>query len=294
MLSARAGEESAIEGLEAGADDYLVKPFSARELRARVRSNLELARMRLELSRQEVLAEGLREAVLARDEFLSIASHELKTPLAAFRLQLDLINRELGADSLQRVRPRISSAGRQVQRLHQLVETLLDVSQLSTGRLTLHPEELDLSQLMAEMVERMREELERAGSQVTLEAQAPVVGRYDRLRIEQLMTNLLSNAARYGQGRPVEVRVYEVPDAVLLTVKDHGLGIAPEDTRRIFERFERAVPGRHYGGLGLGLWVARQVVEAHGGRIQVDSAPGQGSTFTVELPRRGSPSEPRF
>jgi signal transduction histidine kinase len=287
MLSARAGEEASIEGLEAGADDYLVKPFSARELLARVRSNLELARMRLELSRQEVVAEGLREAVQARDEFLSVASHELKTPLAAFRLQLELIHRELSTESRSRVSPRLSTAGRQVQRLHMLVETLLDVSQLSMGRLTLQPEELDLSQLVAATADRMREELERAGSRVTLKAEGPVVGRYDRLRMKQLITNLLSNAARFGQGKPVEVSVREVAGTVLLSVKDQGLGIAPEDTRRIFERFERAVSARHYGGLGLGLWVARQVVEAHGGRIQVDSVPGQGSTFTVELPRRG-------
>lgn len=294
MLSARAGEEASIEGLEAGADDYLVKPFSARELLARVRSNLELARMRLELSQQHAVTASLREAVHVRDEFLSIASHELKTPLASFRLQLELLHRQLSTESRKAVGPRLVTAGRQVQRLHTLVETLLDVSQLSTGRLTLHPEELDLSQVVAETVDRMRDELERAGSQVTLAAEGPVVGRYDRLRIEQLMTNLLSNAARYGQGKPVEVRIREGADAVLLSVKDQGLGIAPEDTRRIFERFERAVSGRHYGGLGLGLWVARQVVEAHGGRILVDSAPGQGSVFTVELPRRGPSGEASF
>ncbi|WP_224246926.1 hybrid sensor histidine kinase/response regulator [Hyalangium gracile] len=287
MLSARAGEEAAIEGLEAGADDYLVKPFSARELRARVRSNVELARMRRELSRQEGLAVSLREAIQARDEFLSVASHELKTPLAAFRLQLDLIERQLPPESRALLSQRLGIAARQVQRLHGLVETLLDVSQISMGRLSLRLEDVDLSGLVRETVERMREELERAGSPVTLETQGPLVGRYDRLRIEQLVTNLLSNAARYGEQKPVEVQVREVGGSAVLTVKDQGIGIAPEDRSRIFERFERAVSVRKYGGFGLGLWIARQVVEAHGGRIQVDSTPGQGSAFTVELPHRG-------
>jgi signal transduction histidine kinase len=285
MLSARAGEEASIEGLEAGADDYLVKPFSARELLARVRANLELARMRRELSRQEVITASLREAVQARDEFLSVASHELKTPLAAFRLQLDLINRELSPESREQLSGRISSASRQVQRLHLLVETLLDVSLLSMGRLMLQLEEVDLSRVVAETVERMRGELDRSGSSVMLELEGPLVGRYDRLRLEQLVTNLLSNAARYGEGKPIEVRVQEVAGTALLRVKDQGIGIAPESADRIFERFERAVSGRKYGGLGLGLWIARQVVEAHGGQIHVESAPGQGATFTVELPR---------
>ncbi|RKH13206.1 response regulator [Corallococcus sp. CA047B] len=287
MLSARAGEEAAVEGLEAGADDYLVKPFSARELVARVRSMLELAHMRRETLRQELLAASLRERLQARDDFLAVASHELKTPLAAFRLHLERLERSLGEDALGRAKSPLESAGRQVQRLHALMETLLDVSQLTTGRLALDLNDVDLTSVVGNAVSRLREEVERMGVTVTLDAGTPLVGRYDRLRIDQVVTNLLSNAARYGQGRPISVRVASEDGTARVTVRDEGIGISPEDRARIFERFERAVPGRNYGGLGLGLWIARQVVEAHGGRITVDSAPGLGSTFVVELPLEG-------
>jgi signal transduction histidine kinase len=287
MLSARAGEEAAIEGLEAGADDYLIKPFSARELVARVRSNLELSRMRREVSQQEALAASLKEAVQARDDFLSVASHELKTPLATFQLQLALIDRNLSPESRASVSSRLATASRQVQRLHGLVETLMDVSALASGQLVLRREEVDLSRVVEETAGRMREELERSGSALRLQARGPVVGHYDRLRLELVVTNLLSNAVRYGKGQPIEVSLEDTQGMARLTVRDHGIGIHPGDAARIFERFERAVPSRHYGGLGLGLWIARQVVEAHGGHILVHSTPGQGATFTVELPREG-------
>ena len=284
MLSARAGEEASIEGLEAGADDYLVKPFNARELVARVRSNLELARMRREIARQEALTGHLREAVQLRDDFLSVASHELKTPLAAFGLSLELLERDLPAESRLRVRDRLLSAGRQVKRLHSLVETLLDVSQLSSGRLVLHLEGIDLSSVVAEIVSRLEAELQRAGVSVRMELGGSIRGQFDRVRIAQVVTNLLQNAARYGQGRPVDVRVENAGGVGCITVVDHGMGIATEDRARIFEKFERAVPARQFGGLGLGLWITRQIVEAHGGRITVGETPGGGATFKVELP----------
>ncbi|QAT86476.1 aerobic respiration control sensor protein [Corallococcus coralloides] len=287
MLSARAGEEAAVEGLEAGADDYLVKPFSARELVARVRSMLELSRSRREALRQEMLAQSLRESVQARDDFLAVASHELKTPLAAFRLHLERLERSLGEDALGRARSPLESAGRQVQRLHALMETLLDVSQLTTGRLALELNDVDLTAVVGTAVARLREEVARMGVTVTLDAGLPLVGRYDKLRIAQVVTHLLTNAAKYGQGRPISVRVAAEDGTARLTVRDEGIGISEADRARIFERFERAVPGRNYGGLGLGLWIARQVVEAHGGRITVDSKPGLGSTFVVELPLEG-------
>jgi signal transduction histidine kinase len=287
MLSARAGEEAAVEGLEAGADDYLVKPFSARELVARVRSMLELSRMRRDALRQELLAQSLRESIQARDDFLAVASHELKTPLAAFRLHLERLERSLGDEVLGRARSPLESAGRQVQRLHALMETLLDVSQLTTGRLALDLNDVDLTAVVGAAVARLREEVERLGVTVSFDAGLPLVGRYDRLRIDQVVTNLLTNAAKYGRGRPITVRVSAGDGTARVSVQDEGIGISEEDRARIFERFERAVPGRNYGGLGLGLWIARQVVEAHGGRITVDSLPDRGSTFVVELPIEG-------
>jgi signal transduction histidine kinase len=291
MLSARAGEEAAVEGLEAGADDYLVKPFSAREVIARTRTTLELARMRREVARHELTETNLREAVRLRDDFLSVASHELKTPLTAFRLQLELIERNLGPEARERVGGRLLNAARQLARLSSLVETLLDVSQLSAGRLTLSPADVDLSALAAEALARVREEAAQVDTPLVLHAGGPLIGHCDRGRVEQVLNNLLHNAVKYGAGKPVTVRVEGERGRVRLTVVDHGIGVAPEDRQRIFERFERAVSPRHYGGFGLGLWICRQVVEAHGGTLRVSDTPGGGATFTVELPL-GGPAQP--
>ncbi|WP_434388009.1 ATP-binding protein [Melittangium boletus] len=285
MLSARAGEESAVEGLEAGADDYLVKPFSARELLARVRSNLELVRARRALALQESFAEGLQQSLRARDEFLSVASHELKTPLAAFRLQLELIERNLSPEARTNVGERILQAGKHVRRLARLVETLLDVSELTSSRLELRQEETDLSLLVAETVARMREDFRRAECPVALRTSGVVMGTVDRRRLDQVVENLLHNATKYGAGKPVEVTLTQDARGWLdLCVIDHGMGIAPEDKPRIFDRFERAVSVRRYGGLGLGLWVSRQWVEAHGGQLSVTDTPGGGASFRVTLP----------
>ncbi|HSP78171.1 MAG TPA: HAMP domain-containing sensor histidine kinase [Myxococcaceae bacterium] len=169
-----------------------------------------------------------------------------------------------------------------------LIDELLDAGRITSGRLRLEREEVDLAALVREAVGRMSESFVRAGCEVLLFAELPVSGRWDRVRLEQVVGNLLSNAAKYGRGQPVEVRV-EAVDEILarLMVKDGGIGIAPEDQARIFERFERAVTGNQFHGLGLGLWITRQIVESHGGRILVHSTPGVGSTFSVELPRRG-------
>lgn len=286
LLSAQAGPEAAVGGLDAGADDYLVKPFSARELIARVRSNLELSRMRRELFRHEALEAGLREAVQARDEFLSVASHELKTPLTRFRLQLELVERGLSEESRARVGARLETAAQSVRGLASLVETLLDVSRINTGQLQLHLREVDLRELVTEAVESMRDEATHAGSTLSFQGDAAVVVTCDRPRIGQVIRNLLSNAVKFGMSRPVEVSLGMQEGTARVTVADHGIGIAPQDRSRIFERFERAVSARHYGGFGLGLWISRQVVEAHSGHITVTPTPGGGATFTVELPCR--------
>ena len=153
---------------------------------------------------------------------------------------------------------------------------------------------MDLAALTRDTVGRMSEALARAGSEVKLLADATVPGKWDRVRLEQVVGNLLSNAAKYGRGQPVEVRVEQGLDGrARLVVKDHGIGIAPEDQARIFERFERAVSVRHYGGFGIGLWIVREIVQALGGTIEVESALGKGATFTVTLPRRGPDEEPR-
>jgi len=232
------------------------------------------------------LYSAAQDAIRIRDEFLSIASHELKTPLTPLQLQLDslgatLRNSELKSDKLNR---RLETANRQTRRLAKLVENLLDVSRISAGRLSLERERFDLSAVTAEVAERFGPDAAAAGCRVTVHADRAVLGDWDRLRLEQVVTNLLSNAIKYGAGKPIDIHVRQDGGTARLTVADQGIGISPEDSARIFGRFERAVPLRHYGGMGLGLYIARQIVDAHGGSIVVSSAPGRGSTFTVVLP----------
>ncbi|MCP3058976.1 GAF domain-containing protein [Myxococcus sp. K38C18041901] len=225
-------------------------------------------------------------AVRLRDEFLSVASHELKTPLTSLKLQHGLIDRALGPDSREKVAPRLSTAIRQVQRLASLVDHLLDVSRVSLGRLALEPTEVDLGQAVRDAVDRMEEVFAVAGCSVRVEIPEPLQGRWDSLRLDQVLVNLLTNAAKYGAGRPVQVSAAAEGEArVRLSVRDEGIGISETDLPRLFGRFERAVSERHYGGLGLGLYISRQIVEAMGGSIEVESREGVGSVFTVLLPR---------
>ncbi len=231
----------------------------------------------------------VQKAVALRDDFLSIASHELKTPLATLQLQIQGIARRMqdaAPHSLVKMQGRLATAQRQVERLGQLVHNLLDISRISSGHLDLDRERVNLETVVRDTLARFSEDLERSGCAVTVSINddAPF-GDWDRTRVEQIVTNLLSNASKYGAGRPIEVTLDGDSEAVRLAVRDHGIGIAPQDHERIFHRFERAVSVRHYGGLGLGLWIVRRIVEALGGHISVESRPGDGSLFTVELPR---------
>jgi PAS domain S-box-containing protein len=227
-----------------------------------------------------------QEAIRARDEFLQIASHELKTPLTPLQLQLDILARALAKAGLQNevLTDKLMMATRQAVRLNRLVESLLDVSRITAGRIVLELEAFDLSDLVRDLVARFGAEARAAGSELTMQADDQIRGRWDRLRIEQTITNLLANAIKYGQGKPIEVDVHATDGFARLSVTDHGIGIDKDALGRIFGRFERAVSLRHFGGLGLGLFIARQFAEAHGGSIVAHSKPGSGSTFTVVLP----------
>jgi PAS domain S-box-containing protein len=234
--------------------------------------------------------EALERAVRARDIFLSIASHELKTPLTPLTLQLQSIDRlarkTQGALPVTTVLEKVAKAEKQVAHLSRLVEDLLFVARATEDGLELAPEPLDLSALVAEVAERFRPAFEAVGAALSVETPGPVPSMWDRLRLDQALSNLLGNALKYGRGQPVSVVLRASDEEASLSVRDRGIGIAPEDCERIFGRFERAVSDRNYGGFGLGLWIARQVVEAMGGEVEVASRLGEGSTFTVTLPRR--------
>lgn len=227
-----------------------------------------------------------REALRLRDEFLAVASHELKTPLGALMLQMDGLERAIANDpGAGRLKARAEAVSGAAKRLHKLIDQLLDLSRINAGRLVLERSDTDLSEIVRQVAAEFEDELARAQCPFTLHAYAPVHGVFDPLRVEQIVTNLLSNAIKYGRGKPIDVTVSRAPSgAARIVVRDRGIGIAPEHQARIFERFERIIQDRSYGGLGLGLWITRQIIEAHGGSISVDSQPSEGSTFTVDFP----------
>jgi signal transduction histidine kinase len=229
------------------------------------------------------LVEDLQQAVRARDDFVSVAGHELRTPLMALHLSVNAALRMV-ADGAP-LRERLRAAERQILRLTRLTDDLLDVSRITAGRMTLEREPTDLGALVHEVVSRFSEEISRSGSHLELALSAGVIGHWDRLRIEQVVGNLLSNAVKYGDGQPITVAVEREANHARVIVRDRGIGIAPADQDRIFDRFERAAAlHQRAGGFGLGLWITKQIVEAHGGMISLQSALGAGSTFLVALP----------
>ncbi len=259
--------------------------------RRRVEAQRDAGAARERAVREQALRET-QEAVRARDEFLSVAAHELRTPLTSLRLHLQLLQRQVGTAQPElsaQLAPRTQVLERQLSRLGGLVNTLLDVSRLAAGKLSLEPRELDLALLVRQMADAFAEEFGRAGSTLSLHVDGPLLGTWDPLRVEQVLVNLLSNAAKYGAGRPVEVSLAGEGHTAVLAVKDHGIGISEDGMSRLFGKFERAVSERHYGGLGLGLYITRQIVEAMGGSITVRSAQGQGSTFILRLPTQPQP-----
>ncbi|HVV48086.1 MAG TPA: PAS domain-containing sensor histidine kinase [Polyangia bacterium] len=236
---------------------------------------------------QKRAEDQLREAVALRDDFLSVASHELRTPLTALKLEvsnlLRLARHDAGSDRARLI-AKAERIDAQAARLRGLIDDLLDVSRLASGQLALRLEPLDRGAGAAEVGARFIDEAARLGSTLTVDVEPGAVGRWDRERLEQVVSNLISNAVKYGGGQPIEVAVRAAAGGGRLTVRDRGLGIAPEDQGRIFGRFERAVPSGNYGGIGLGLWIVKQLVGVFGGAVGVESEPGAGSVFTVELP----------
>ncbi|XYH93492.1 ATP-binding protein [Sorangium sp. So ce1128] len=256
--------------------------WSFRDITARVHAEQQRDRLLLDERRARAAAE---EAIHLRDEFLLIASHELRTPVTTLQLSIQSLGQKLsrGMD-IERVRSAVALSGRQIKRLANLVDMLLDVSQIQAGTLELNRAPVALRELVAEVVTHFGDQLAQSGSTLAMRAEQPVTGWWDRYRLEQVVTNLLTNAIKFGERAPIEIRVTAEGGVARLSVTDHGIGIPAEVRTQLFERFRRGVSSRNYGGLGLGLYITRTIVEAHGGRIHLSSEVGLGSTFCVELP----------
>jgi signal transduction histidine kinase len=227
------------------------------------------------------LYERALDAVRARDDFLSVAGHELRTPLGTLMLQVQM----LVEDAPPGTHPeRYAPVTRTLRRLIKLADDVMDISRLRAGRLRLELEPMDLGMLVRDVVGRYVAGRRHRGPEIRVQADQTIEGMWDSMRLEQVVTNLVTNACKYGGDHPVDVEVTRHSDEAHIVVRDRGLGINPADQARIFKRFERAVPPQSYAGLGLGLWIAREVVDAHGGHISVLSEAGQGAEFRVVLP----------
>jgi len=305
----------AFQGYESGAVDFLHKPLDPHAVISKVSVFVDLYQHRKALRhemeslaaahrKQEELVQQLQQtqqelehAVRMRDDFMSMVSHELRTPLNTLYLETQLRQLHLSKGNLanfaaDRLPAMIERDQRQIRNMVRLIDDMLDVTRMRRDALSIQTQPVDLAVLARAVVENLRQQAEAAGSVITLEAPAGLHGVWDEFRIEQVLTNLLTNALRYGSGKPVEMVVQPVGEMARVSVRDHGIGIAPEDHERIFEQFERTESSRqHAAGLGLGLYITRKIVDLHAGRIALESAPGQGSTFVVELPlHTGAPS----
>lgn len=295
VVSGSIGEAAAVEAMKAGAHDFFLKGNLARLAAAIERERAEALLRHQHRRAVEELRESqaqLRDAVHARDAFLSIASHELKTPLTSLSLQVEsaaqiLQGLALDTGSASRLEAKLKGVSRQVTRLTTLINGLLDVARITSDRMQLSLDRFDLREAIDSVLTGAEDIIARSRSILRVDTPAPAVGSWDRLRIESVIFNLVSNATKFGASKPIRIALETHPTEAVLVVADQGIGIEPSEQERIFRRFERAVPEKHFGGLGLGLWVAREIVEAHGGSISVTSEPGVGSTFTVRLPIAG-------
>ena len=297
----------AFKGYESGAVDFLHKPLDIHAVKSKVNVFVDLYRQRkavkqqveaLEQSRreQEVLLAQLQvtqgeleHAVRMRDDFMSIVSHEVRTPLNGLILETQLRKMHLARDNasaftLDKMKAMVERDERQIQSLIRLIEDMLDVSRIRTGKLSIRPGQFDLSRLVSTLVETFAPQISAAQSSVNLNAESPVVGLWDEFRIEQVVSNLLTNALRYGAKSPIDVSVYVEGENAIVEVRDQGIGISEENQQRIFQQFERVSAKHAVAGLGLGLFISEQIVAAHGGKITVQSALGEGAVFRVSLP----------
>lgn len=294
FVTATASDQSfSFKGYESGAVDFLLKPLDIFAVKSKVKIFIELYQNKKE--QEELLTQlkktqgELEKAVQIRDEFMSIASHELKTPLTALKLQSQLRKRnlrkgDLTVFTLDRLKKMFDADEKQLEQIMHLIDDMLDISRISSGKLSMHFERFDLCELVRDLVERSSEQFNEAGCPVKINFCQSVVGNWDRFRIEQVVMNLLTNATRYGAGKQILVQVKTTPTGAQIVVSDQGQGIDKQNHERIFEKFEQAISGNDISGLGLGLYIVKQILKAHHGSIRVESELGQGANFIVELP----------
>lgn len=265
-------------------------------------SNVKFIGINIDLTEQKIIEQKLRlteanllNALSVRDEFMAIASHELKTPLQSLKLQIQLYERMIQkgqeeAFTREKISLLLSRNSSQIDRLTRLVDDMLDISRIRTGKLTLKKSPCDLNAMIMDVINRTRVQLESCGSGMPIiEHSEMAPGEWDQMRIDQVLLNIVTNAIRYGQGKPISISVKNYKESVRLTVRDQGLGIAKSDQEKIFERYERGLLARDVSGLGLGLFISKQIIQAHGGKIWVESEIGVGSTFFIDLPRSTLP-----
>ena len=297
----------AFKGYESGAVDFLHKPLDIHAVKSKVNVFVELFRQSkamkqqveaLEQSRREQEAllkrlqstqQELEQAVRMRDDFMSIVAHEVRTPLNGLILETQLRKMHLARDNaaaftLDKMQAMVDRDERQIKSLIRLIEDMLDVSRIRTGKLSIRPTRFDLSERVRNLLQNFAAQIEAAESSVTLVAEQPVVGNWDEFRIEQVISNLLTNALRYGAKSPITVKVYSERGEARVEVRDFGIGISEENQHRIFQQFERVTAKHAVAGLGLGLFISEQIVTAHGGTITVESRIGEGALFRVCLP----------
>jgi signal transduction histidine kinase len=297
----------AFTGYESGAVDFLHKPLDTHAVKSKVSVFVELYRQKeaikeqvsaLEQSRreQEILLQQLQatrgeleQAVRMRDDFMSIVAHEVRTPLNGLILETQLRKMHLARDnaaafSLDKMRAMVERDERQIKSLIRLIEDMLDVSRIRTGKLSIRPKPFNLTALVQNLLHNFQPQFAAAECTLSCTAEPVVEGQWDEFRIEQVVSNLLTNALRYGGKNPIDVRVYSTPEHACIEVQDRGIGISEENQKRIFQQFERVSSKAASAGLGLGLFISEQIVSAHGGTISVNSRLNEGALFRVCLP----------
>ncbi|WP_367084447.1 hybrid sensor histidine kinase/response regulator [Pseudomonas sp. HOU2] len=297
----------AFKGYESGAVDFLHKPLDIHAVKSKVNVFVDLYRQSKAMKQQvEALEQARREqeallqqlqstqleleqAVRMRDDFMSIVAHEVRTPLNGLILETQLRKMHLARDNaaaftLDKMHAMVDRDERQIKSLIRLIEDMLDVSRIRTGKLSIRPNRFDLTQLVSNLLQNFAQQIEAAETEVSFTAPEPVEGYWDEFRIEQVVSNLLTNALRYGGRSPIQVRVYREGDEARVEVQDRGIGISEENQKRIFQQFERVSAKTVVAGLGLGLFISEQIVAAHGGSIVVESQINEGALFRVCLP----------